>query len=144
MTFKVCSQRQGLQPRKWNLGPHYNRHYYWRRYAEVSPSLPCPNMPFDGSICVQQRRAPRKVQPSKRKVALQAASRVRGIWQPKIHGTKFDEPGYIAIPDCLWGDTKYGLEFPVNVSGVPLYMIKRSNATYGHYGEMSGGQPWVY
>ena len=66
-----------------------------------------------------------------------------------IHGNpsagedKFNEFGYIAIPDCFWGTDEFGLESPINVTGMPLHIIKRSNATYGHYGEMAGGQPWV-
>jgi len=59
-------------------------------------------------------------------------------------GEKFDEAGYIAIPDCFWGDAAYGLEPPVDLTGVPLHMVKTSDATYGHYGEMAGGQPWVF
>ena len=27
--------------------------------------------------------------------------------------------------------------------GVPLHVVKMANATWGHYGEMAGGQPWV-
>ena len=61
----------------------------------------------------------------------------------KNRNDKFDELGYIAIPDCFWGDEEFGLEAPVNVTGLPLHIVKRSNATYGHYGEMAGGQPWV-
>ena len=30
-----------------------------------------------------------------------------------------------------------------DVDGLTLHMVKTSNATYGHYGEMAGGQPWV-
>ena len=56
---------------------------------------------------------------------------------------KFDEPGYIAIADCMWGGAEFGLEPPVNLDGVPLHVRKTCNATYGHYGEMAGGQPWV-
>ena len=59
-------------------------------------------------------------------------------------GDKFDEAGYIAIPDCFWGGAAYGLEPPPDLTGVPLHMVKRSNATFGHYGEMAGGQPWVF
>merc|ERR1712083_92452 len=66
-----------------------------------------------------------------------------GTGNPKVHGTRFDEPGYIAIPDCRWGDAKFGLEPPPDLKDVPIYIIKRSNATVGHYGEMAGGQPWV-
>lgn len=67
-----------------------------------------------------------------------------GTGNPALKGTRFDEPGYIAIPDCFWGGAEYGLEPPIDVTGVPLHMVKTSNATWGHYGEMAGGQPWVY
>ena len=53
------------------------------------------------------------------------------------------EPGYIAIADCMWGNAEYGLEPPVEMEGLPLHLVKVSNATNGHYGEMAGGQPWV-
>jgi len=66
-----------------------------------------------------------------------------GTGHPDISGTRFDEPGYIAIPDCMWGSSEYGLEAPPDLDGVPLHVVKRANATDGHYGEMSGGQPWV-
>ena len=67
-----------------------------------------------------------------------------GTGHPALHGTRFDEAGYIAIPDCFWGDAEFGLEPPPNLTGVPLHMITRNNASIGHYGEMAGGQPWVY
>ena len=66
-----------------------------------------------------------------------------GTGDPAIRDTRFDEPGYIAIPDCFWGSAAYGLEAPRNLTDVPLHIVKISNATYGHYGEMAGGQPWV-
>lgn len=66
-----------------------------------------------------------------------------GTGHPDIAGTRFDEPGYIAIPICLWGHSEHGLEAPIDLEGVPLHVVKTSNATDGHYGEMSGGQPWV-
>jgi hypothetical protein len=59
-----------------------------------------------------------------------------GTGAPQLNGTRFDEPGYIAIPDCAWGDAQFGLEAPPNLEGVPLHMVKRSNATWGHYGEL--------
>jgi len=65
-----------------------------------------------------------------------------GSGSPALSGTRFDEAGYIAIPDCMWGPKEYGLEPPFNLTGLTLQLIKRSNATYGHYGEMAGGQPW--
>jgi len=66
-----------------------------------------------------------------------------GTGNPALQGTRFDEPGYIAIPDCFWGGAEYGLEPPPDLSGVPLHIVKTANATLGHYGEMAGGQPWV-
>ena len=67
-----------------------------------------------------------------------------GTGHAAINGTRFDEAGYIAIPDCFWGAAEYGLEPPPDLTGVPLHMVKTSNATWGHYGEMAGGQPWVF
>jgi len=66
-----------------------------------------------------------------------------GTGHPTITGTRFDENGYIAIPVCLWGYGSNGLEPPLNLQDVPLHVVKKANATGGHYGEMSGGQPWV-
>ena len=66
-----------------------------------------------------------------------------GSGNPTQNNTRFDEPGYIAIPDCFWGDAAFGLEAPLNLTGVPLHMVKTCNATFEHYGEMAGGQPWV-
>ena len=58
-----------------------------------------------------------------------------GTGDPSLAGTRFDEPGYLYIPDCLWGGGQYGLEAPVDLEGVPLHIVKRANATLGHYGE---------
>lgn len=66
-----------------------------------------------------------------------------GSGHPVLNGTRFDEPGYIAIPDCFWGSAENGLEAPVDLTDVPLHVVKTSNATEPHYGDMSGGQPWV-
>lgn len=66
-----------------------------------------------------------------------------GTGQPGLNGTRFDEPGYVAIPQCHWGSSEYGLTPPVDVDGLTLHVVKTANATEGHYGEMSGGQPWV-
>lgn len=49
----------------------------------------------------------------------------------------FDEPGYITQPPCLWGDAKFGLTEPPSMKGVTLHVVKHSNATYGHHGEMA-------
>lgn len=58
---------------------------------------------------------------------------------------KFDEPGYILQPPCLWGDSEYGLESPVDVdpSKYVLGSVKTSNATYGHHGEMAWQQMYL-
>ena len=58
-----------------------------------------------------------------------------GTGAPALNGTVFDEPGYIAIPDCVWGGAEFGLEAPPNLTGVPLHMVKTANATWPHYGE---------
>ena len=65
-----------------------------------------------------------------------------GSHNPSVAGTRFDEDGYIAIPDCLWGSAEHGLVAPINTTGVPLFILKTANASNGHYGEMAGGQPF--
>jgi len=67
-----------------------------------------------------------------------------GSGNPYVNGSRFDETGYIAIPQCLWGPAEFGLEPPLALKDVTLHMVKKANATIGHYGEMAGGQPWVY
>ena len=47
-----------------------------------------------------------------------------GSGSPLLQGTRFDEAGYIAIPDCFWGDAEYGLEPPVDVDGLPIHVVK--------------------
>ena len=66
-----------------------------------------------------------------------------GTGNPVLNGTHFDEKGYIAIPQCYWGSPEHGLESPIDVTGVPLFMIKTAKADIGHYGEMAGGQPFA-
>ena len=63
----------------------------------------------------------------------------------KVPNKKFDEPGYILQPPCLWGDSRYGLEAPVDVdpNKYILGSVKTSNATYGHHGEMAWQQMYV-
>lgn len=53
---------------------------------------------------------------------------------------RFDEPGFILQPPCLWGDAAYGLEAPPNVTGRILHTVKTANATDGHHGEMAWQQ----
>ena len=52
----------------------------------------------------------------------------------------YDEPGFIAVPPCLFGDSSVGLEPPIDLSGVDVLVVKTANATYGHHGEMAHGQ----
>jgi hypothetical protein len=47
---------------------------------------------------------------------------------------RFDEPGYLATPPCLWGSPEDGLASPVNVSGVMITVTALTNSTYGHHG----------
>lgn len=48
---------------------------------------------------------------------------------------RFDEPGYIAVPPCMWSSSPAdGLSPPPDLTGVTLRVIKRCNATYGHHG----------
>ena len=53
---------------------------------------------------------------------------------------KFAERGYIAVPPCVWGSTADGLEPPPNLANVTLRVVKHSNATHGHHGEMAHGE----
>jgi len=54
---------------------------------------------------------------------------------------KYDELGYIAIPPCVWGSVDEGLIPPTLLSlDTTLMSIKRSNSTFGHYGEMASWQ----
>ena len=54
----------------------------------------------------------------------------------KIDVAKFDEPGYILQPPCLWGDQP-GLEPMPKASGVKFLIKAITNSTYGHHGEMA-------
>ena len=49
-------------------------------------------------------------------------------------GVDFDEPGYIAVPPCLWGHPEDGLEAPPDLTGVTLRVVKKADATYAHHG----------
>ena len=53
----------------------------------------------------------------------------------------YDEAGYIAIPPCLWGDEKHGLEPAVLLAwDTNLTSIKQNNNTHAHFGEMASWQ----
>jgi hypothetical protein len=50
----------------------------------------------------------------------------------------YDEPGYIAIPPCLWGDAADGLQEPVLLPlDTTLLSIKQCNSTMHHTGDMA-------
>ena len=49
---------------------------------------------------------------------------------------KFDEPGYILQPPCLWREGP-GLEPMPLMSGIPMLIKAITNATFGHHGEMA-------
>ena len=57
------------------------------------------------------------------------------------NGTAYDEKGYIALPPCLWGEERYGLEpAPLLTWDTNLTSIKRNNNTIAHLGEMASWQ----
>ena len=58
----------------------------------------------------------------------------------QIDLARFDEPGFILQPPCLWGDAAYGLEPPPDVTGLTLHSVKTANATAAHHGEMAWQQ----
>merc|ERR1719281_1303179 len=58
----------------------------------------------------------------------------------QIDQKKFDEPGFILQPPCLWGDPEFGLEPPPHLDGVTLHSVKTSYANNGHHGEMAWQQ----
>lgn len=61
----------------------------------------------------------------------------------KVQNKYMDQPGFILQPPCLWGDAEFGLEPPPKVDGYTLHSIKKSNANYGHHGEMAHSQIYV-
>ena len=50
---------------------------------------------------------------------------------------RFNEPGYIATPPCLWGSREHGLETPPLMNGVTIRVVALTNTSYGHHGEMA-------
>jgi len=55
----------------------------------------------------------------------------------RIDDKRFDEPGYIAMPPCLWGSPRDGLEAPPLMNGMTVRVVHFANATHGHHGEMA-------
>jgi len=49
----------------------------------------------------------------------------------------YEEPGYIAVPPCMFGSLEHGLESPPLISGVNIRIVAVTNNTYGHHGEMA-------
>ena len=72
----------------------------------------------------------------------------RSAAQERDNAAAFDrptmnEPGFVAVPPCVWGDASAyngDLEPAPSLGGVPLRIVKRCNATFGHHGEMAHGQ----
>ena len=64
----------------------------------------------------------------------------RSVYGQGRPGVRFDEPGYIAVPPCVWGREEDGLEPPPDLTGITLKVVKTANATYGHHGEMAHGE----
>mmetsp|Transcript_145113 Transcript_145113/g.404305 ORF Transcript_145113/g.404305 Transcript_145113/m.404305 type:complete len:785 (-) Transcript_145113:188-2542(-) len=62
----------------------------------------------------------------------------------RVEDPRFDEPGYLLQPPCLWGSAEYGLEAPPDTSGYVLGAVKTSNATHGHHGEMAWLQIYYF
>ena len=56
---------------------------------------------------------------------------------------RFDEPGYVAIPSCMWGRKEDGLAPPPLMNGVAIHVVSVTNSTYGHHGEMALPQAMV-
>ena len=57
---------------------------------------------------------------------------------------RFDEPGYIANPPCMWGRPEDGLEAPPKMNGVTIFVKAVTNSTYGHHGEMAISQAMLH
>eukprot|EP01063_Lacrimia_lanifica_P024022 TRINITY_DN31_c0_g1_i1.p2 TRINITY_DN31_c0_g1~~TRINITY_DN31_c0_g1_i1.p2 ORF type:complete len:710 (+),score=265.41 TRINITY_DN31_c0_g1_i1:61-2190(+) len=55
-------------------------------------------------------------------------------------GGKYDEPGYIALPPCVWGNEPGVNPPPVMQWDTPITSIKRNNNTLSHTGEMASWQ----
>jgi hypothetical protein len=61
-----------------------------------------------------------------------------GTGAPSLAGGRFDEPGYIATPPCVWSNASDGVEdlllLPMDTN---LSAVARTNNTFGHHGEMA-------
>jgi len=56
---------------------------------------------------------------------------------------RFDEPGYIANPACMFGSAEHGLEAPPLMNGMTIHVEATTNNTFGHHGEMALPQAMV-
>lgn len=59
-----------------------------------------------------------------------------GTGAKTVAGTRFDEPGYILQPPCLWGDGPGLTPMPL-ASGETFTVRAITNSTVGHHGEMA-------
>jgi len=58
----------------------------------------------------------------------------------KVDLPKYDEPGYLLIPPCLWAPPSHpqpGLQPMPRASGQRFLIVAITNSTYGHHGEMA-------
>ena len=56
----------------------------------------------------------------------------------RVDDRRFDEPGYILQPPCLWGDAKYGLQPPPDTTGYTLHSVPRPRRKRGAEGPPRG------
>ena len=129
-----------LTRRRWYLGAHDHRDVHGWKARGGAFSLPCADLSFCADVQVQQER--RGVQRYDGELLCREDPVYGGTG--KIDQPKFDEPGYILQPPCLWGSSEFGLEEPVDTTGYTLHSVKTSNATYGHHGEMAWQQMYVF
>ena len=47
----------------------------------------------------------------------------------EVAEARFDEPGYIATPPCLWGSPEHGLETPPLMNGVTIRVVAVTNTS---------------
>ena len=47
----------------------------------------------------------------------------------EVAEARFDEPGYIATPPCLWGSPEHGFETPPLMNGVTIRVVAVTNTS---------------
>ena len=74
--------------------------------------LPRAHLPRDGGVRVRQGHPLEACDTTAGKLVCRTAPVYGGTGSPTEQGSRFDEAGYIAIPDCFWGGAEWGLEPP--------------------------------